>query len=84
MSQVAATGGFANPGCDNLQSDLWWAYQTDMQPDVYTRSIQEPVLQSYFTQMDKMVSFMMVDSSSRNEDDLFVLTAVAFSLDFVQ
>ena len=35
------------------------------------------MLQSYFSQTDKMVSCMMLDSSSESEDDLFLLTAVA-------
>ena len=35
----------------------------------------------YFAEMDRMVNGLMTDSSSEVEDDLFLLAAVALSLD---
>ena len=85
----------AIPGCDNLRLDLRLVYCINMphgachplhgtRLDVYARSIQKPTLLSYFARINKMVSCMMMDSSSESAGDLCLLTAITLSLDFVQ
>ena len=53
-------------------------------PDVYVKLIQQPTLRSFSARIDKMASCMIMDSRSNNEDDLFLLAAVTFILDFAQ
>ena len=95
LIKVAATWGIATLACDNLQLAMLGihgrctASTCHMMLAIHRlvpnwMFIQKCLLRSYSTWINKMVSSKMTEWSLENENELFLISAIALSLKFAQ